>query len=100
MEILRLKEVLSETGVSGKALAEKVNVSENTISNIVNGKNFPKPKLLFNISKSLDVDIRELFNSTKGGELLNGYVECRGQVYTIRSIKDLEKLMNIIKNND
>ncbi len=69
MNILRLKEVLTEKGVSGKELALKLGVSQNTISNIVKGYNFPKPTLLIGIAKVLDVDVRELLISTKEKDL-------------------------------
>lgn len=65
MNVLRLKELLKEKGISGKDLAEKVNVSENTISFIATGKTQPRFDLLKQIAEVLDVDIRELFIPTK-----------------------------------
>lgn len=65
MNLLRLKEVLKEKGVSGKDLADRVEVSAQTISNIIQGSNFPKPELLNRIAEELDVDIRDLFHQTK-----------------------------------
>ena len=65
MQILRLKEILLEKGVTGKDLSERVGVSAVAISNIVSGNSFPKPELLKKIADELDVDIRELFVSTK-----------------------------------
>ncbi len=63
--ILRLKEVLEDKNISGKELAKQVDVSTTTISNIATGNQYPKPELLLKIAKTLDVDIRELFISTK-----------------------------------
>lgn len=65
MNILRLKELLNEKNVSGKDLAEKVGVTPASISNIVQGNSFPKPELLLKIAEHLDVDIKDLFLSTK-----------------------------------
>ncbi|MFV0189742.1 helix-turn-helix domain-containing protein [Empedobacter falsenii] len=65
MKILRLKEVLKEKGLTGKELAEKVNVTEATISNLAKGDSIPRKELLIQIAEVLDVDIKELFNSTK-----------------------------------
>ncbi|QTD37047.1 helix-turn-helix transcriptional regulator [Polaribacter batillariae] len=65
MNVLRLKEVLKEKGISGKGLSEKVGVTQATISNISNGNHFPKPDLLLQIAETLDVDVKDLFNSTK-----------------------------------
>tara|TARA_R110000772_G_scaffold229162_1_gene339998 strand:- start:444 stop:719 length:276 start_codon:yes stop_codon:yes gene_type:complete len=64
MQLLRLKEVLKEKGVSGKDLSEGVEVTTSSISNIVNGNHFPKPELLRKIADFLNVDIRELFIPT------------------------------------
>jgi transcriptional regulator with XRE-family HTH domain len=65
MSILRLKDILQEKGISGKDLALKVEVTPASISNIVQGNSFPKPDLLIKIADVLNVDIRELFISTK-----------------------------------
>ena len=65
MSILRLKEILIEKGITGKDLATKVEVTPASISNIVQGNSFPKPDLLIKIAEVLDVDVRELFLSTK-----------------------------------
>ena len=46
-------------------LALTLGISQNTISNIVNGHIFPKPVLLLAIANELDVDVRDLFISTK-----------------------------------
>lgn len=100
MKLLRLKELLAEKGVSGKEVAENMGVSQNTISNIVSGKNFPKPELLWNISRFLDVDITELFIRTKADENespFNGYVEYAGDVHRISTVDDLEALLNKAK---
>ena len=98
MELLRLKELLSESGINGKILADKTGVSQNTISNIVSGKNFPKPELLLKIAEILNVDIRELFHPTKQEDNpFNGFVEHKGQVHKIQSIGDIEKLLKEVK---
>ena len=65
MSILRLKEVLKTKGISGKDLADKVGVTPNTISFMATGKTQPRFDLLLQIAEVLDVDIRDLFYSTK-----------------------------------
>jgi len=100
MELLRLKELLSESGINGKILAGKTGVSQNTISNIVSGRNFPKPDLLLKIAEVLDVDIRDLFNPTKnGGDRIpiNGYIEVYGEVHKINNVEDMERVLNETK---
>lgn len=68
MNILRLKELLNEKGITGKELAEKVEVTPASISNIVQGNSFPKPDLLIKIAAVLNIDVRDLFQSTKPNE--------------------------------
>ena len=65
MKILRLKEVLKEKKVTGKQLADMVGVSQPAISEFVNNKSQPRPELLLKIAAALDIDLRELFISTK-----------------------------------
>lgn len=81
MSILRLKELLNEKGITGKELAEKVEVTPASISNIVQGNSFPKPDLLIKISEVLNVDVRDLFQSTKPNETETIFV-FRGGTYT------------------
>lgn len=66
MAILRLKEIMTLKGMSRDELSSRVDVSPTTISNISSEKNLPTIQLLLKISEALDVDVRELFISTKG----------------------------------
>ena len=90
MSILRLKEILSEKGIKGKELALKVNVTQASISNIVNGNSFPKPELLQEIAKVLNVDIRDLFTSTKEEEFETIYVFRSGSYVPVGKIKKVD----------
>ncbi len=65
MSYLRIKELSKMKGVTGKELASRLNVTENAISLISNGKRQPRFELLSQIAEILDVDIRDLFHSTK-----------------------------------
>lgn len=74
MGILRLKEILKERKVTGKELASIVGLSEIGMSNIVKGQSLPREDVLLRIASALDIDIRELFISTKSDtntEILN-----------------------------
>lgn len=91
MNLIRLKDVLKEKGMSGKELAERVGVSQPAISDIVNEKSFPRPELLKQISEVLDVDIRDLFIKTKDeGETESIYVKRDGNYIPIGKIKKAE----------
>ena len=65
--MLRIKEILSERKKTSKNLALDMGVAENTISAIINEKSSPRLDTLEKIANALDVDIRELFVSTKTG---------------------------------
>ena len=68
MNELRIKEILSQKGLTSKHLAEQTGVTPATISNINKGVHFPNKDLLFKIAEVLEVDIKDLFNSTKDQE--------------------------------
>jgi DNA-binding XRE family transcriptional regulator len=96
MDLLRIKELQDQIGLTNVALADKVSVTPATISNINKGNNFPKPELLLKIAKVLNVDIRELFYPTKGfGESpeINGFVEYKKETFKINNYEDLTQLM-------
>lgn len=75
MEVLRLKELMNQKGISREELANKVGVSMTTISNINSEKNLPTISLLLQIAEALDVDIREMFIPTKGNLVVQSEVE-------------------------
>ncbi len=91
MAVLRLKELMKLKGIGRETLAELVEISPTTISNISSEKNMPTIQLLLKIAEALDVDIRELFVSTKDSSITNIEVD---------EVKDyLEKSLKILKGN-
>ena len=89
MEILRLKELMTLKGISREELANKVSVSVTTISNISSEKNLPTIHLLLQIAEALDVDIREMFVSTKRNIVTQSEVD-KAKVLLEKSLKILE----------
>lgn len=87
MNVLRLKELLKEKGITGKVLAESVQVTPASISNIVKGNSFPKPELLLKIADKLDVDVKDLFYSTKEINRETLYVKREGMFVSVGEIK-------------
>ena len=65
MKINRLKVMLAEKEKTNKWLAEKLGKSEVTISRWCTNEIQPSTETLFNIAILLDIDIKELLNSTK-----------------------------------
>lgn len=67
MSMLRIKELMIKKNISRKELSTAIGISETAISNICNENNYPKMESLPKFAEIFDVDIRELFNPTKGG---------------------------------
>ena len=63
--INRLKAVLAEKQKTGKWLADQLNKSETTVSRWCRNEIQPSMETLLDIAKLLDIDIKELLNSTK-----------------------------------
>ena len=63
--INRLKAVLAEKQKTGKWLADQLNKSETTVSRWCRNEIQPSMETLLEIAKLLDIDIKELLNSTK-----------------------------------
>jgi DNA-binding XRE family transcriptional regulator len=63
--INRLKAVLAEQGKTNKWLAEKLSKNETTISRWCTNEVQPSMENLVAIAKLLEVDVKELINSTK-----------------------------------
>lgn len=63
--INRLKVVLAEKGKTNKWLAEMLKKNETTISRWCTNEVQPSMGTFINIAKLLNVDVKELINSTK-----------------------------------
>lgn len=63
--INRLKVILAEKGKTNRWLAEEIRKNETTISRWCSNKSQPSADMFVVIAKALDVDVRDLFNSTK-----------------------------------
>lgn len=87
MEILRIKDIIREKGITGKDLAFRIGITENALSLIINGKRQPRFELLAEIAKDLDVDIRELFESSKPKEDIPIYIKDGEKLKEVGKIK-------------
>jgi transcriptional regulator with XRE-family HTH domain len=64
-DINRIRVVLAEKSISNKWLAEKMTKSPTTVSRWCNNEMQPSLETLVEIASKLDVDVKELLNSTK-----------------------------------
>ncbi|SDQ82407.1 DNA-binding transcriptional regulator, XRE-family HTH domain [Chryseobacterium soldanellicola] len=65
MKINRLKVILAEKSKTNKWLAEQLGKSDVTISRWVTNEIQPSMETFLEIAKLLDVDVKELLNSSK-----------------------------------
>ena len=65
MKINRLKVILAEKEKTNKWLAEKLGKSDVTVSRWCTNEVQPSTETLLEIAKLLDIDIKELLNSSK-----------------------------------
>lgn len=63
--INRIKVVLVEKNLKNKVFAKRINKTPSTVSLWCSNERQPSLNTLHSIAKVLDVDIRELLNSTK-----------------------------------
>lgn len=61
----RIKEVLEQKGIKQTWLAEKLGKSYNMVNGYVQNRQQPRLEVLREIAQILDVDIKELIESTK-----------------------------------
>ncbi len=59
----RIKEVLEERGIKQVWLAEKLGKSYNMVNSYVQNRRQPSLKVLYQIAKILDVDVKDLIIS-------------------------------------
>ena len=69
-DIIRIKEILTDKGMSVQDLATKTGLSYTYTSEVVRNVKFPRPDNLKLIAEALDIDLKDLFVSTKE-EILN-----------------------------
>jgi DNA-binding XRE family transcriptional regulator len=64
-QINRLKVVLAEQNRTGKWLAETIKKNEATVSRWCTNETQPSVETFVQIAKALNIDVKDLFNSTK-----------------------------------
>ena len=90
MEI-RLKEVCKAKGVTLAQIADKLEISRETLSRSINGN--ISLNRLNEIADILGVQVTELISVNH----LSGFVEFNGTVHRIQSVQDLETLLEKVR---
>ena len=65
VEMNRIKQVLVQKGIKQVWLADQLGKSYNMVNGYVQNRNQPSIEILFEIAKILDVDVKELLQSSK-----------------------------------
>jgi transcriptional regulator with XRE-family HTH domain len=63
--LLRIGYFMKLNNISREEMADRLNVSLATITNIANDKTYPSVHVLIECAEIFDINIKELFNSTK-----------------------------------
>lgn len=82
--MLRIKEVLKDKKISQIELAEKLEITTVGLNKIINGN--PTAETLLKIAEALDVDIKDLFVSTKETDKEILYIKREGNYLPIGTI--------------
>ncbi len=93
---LRVKEILKSQHISQKELADRMGILPESLARVLAGGN-PTLLTLEKLSKSLNVNIAELFDDEKVEKKINGFIEIDNVVYKIKSIEDFEKIYKLLK---
>lgn len=91
---LRLKEILTQRGITLKEFAGTSGISQSNISNYINGNISPTLDTLKRIAMCLDIEVVELFKEKDDIEL---YVKSDGILYPINK-KDIIEIITKKKN--
>lgn len=73
---IRLKEIMEQQGVKSVTLAEKLGVSKQTISNLINGKVMPSIETINKAADALGVPMWQMFADPKDTENIHTCPHC------------------------
>ena len=90
MEI-RLKEVCKAKGVTLSHIADKLEISRETLSRSINGN--ISLNRLNEIAEILEVQVTELISVSQ----VFGLIDYNGKIHRIQSVQDLEKLLEEVR---
>lgn len=100
---IHLKEILKEKGITAKAFAARMDVSEVAISNIVRGKNYPTYDLLEKMANELEVKMSTLLgeepliiNNTKDD--FASYIRYKGIHFVADNLEEFFKQVEEIRS--
>lgn len=95
MDKLKVKEIAKAKSVTITELAEKLGITQETLSRTINGNN-PKLETLKKIAHELNVDVRDLIKPTKESKEIPLFIKTSsGETLQVGSL-DLENIRAVI----
>jgi transcriptional regulator with XRE-family HTH domain len=96
MDELRVKEILKQQGKTMQQLADMIGINRVNLSNSLNGN--PTLERLKQVADCLNVDVKDLFISTKPKQIeIMGVIKSDGEIFDINNFDNLEQAYNQIK---
>ena len=88
-----LKQLRKEKGITQDEFAEKLGVSNRTVSRWETGSNVPDISLLVDIADFYDVDVREIIEGEKKSELMNEEIRDTAEKMAVYAGAEKSKLL-------
>lgn len=95
---LRIKEVAKSKGMTMAQIAEKLNISNITLSQSLNGN--PTLSRLTEVAETLGVDVSELFVQPQKKQGIHGVLYVEGKPIIVNNREDIEMVLKTIKDSN
>ena len=95
---LRIKEVAKSKGMTMAQIAEKLNISNITLSQSLNGN--PTLSRLTEAAETLGVDVSELFVQPQKKQGIHGVLYVEGKPIIVNNREDIEMVLKTIKDSN
>lgn len=96
--MLQVKSICKQQGLTLKQLAERMDVSPETVTRILSENGNPTLSTLVNIAKALNVEVFELFDNFSEDMRVRGYLEVGDKTIRINNFNDLQAIYNKLKS--
>lgn len=92
--MLQVKNICKQQGITLKELAERMEVSPESVTRMLSDNGNPTLSTLSSVAKALNVEVYELFDNFNEDMLVRGYLEVGDNVHRINNFNDLQTIYN------
>lgn len=96
--MLRVKSICKKRGITLKELANRMDVSPETVTRMLSSNGNPTLSTLGSIAIALDLNIYELFDDFNMDVHVKGYLEVNQEIHKVNNFKDLEQIYLNLKS--